>query len=142
MISGDISIRYVAYADYQIARDCCRIACEFLRAGDAFEHTIPYDVNVLRRPMFIAERQNGYVAGFILAKLVDKNAAEILSLYVRGNMHRMGIGTQLLTGMENYLRGCGIRKIDLVSRPMAVNFYNARGYIQHCSDKSFLQKSI
>lgn len=140
---GDVSIRYVANVDADLARDCCFIASQFVGNNPGLVHSLKYDVNVLRYPMFVAERANGRTVGFVMGKHWPKrHDAEITALYVTGRMHRVGIGTELLTRMENYMRGVGVRSISLVSRPMAEPFYKARGYVRDGVFKHYLQKTL
>ena len=134
--------RFVKNADHNLAEDWYYIACEFLGDARAFIDSVPYDVNVLHRPMFVAEKPNGYVLGFVMGKMIDNKSAEISALYVTARAHRNGIGATLLQNMEGYLRDRGVANVQLVSRPMAVHFYTEHGYTRRQAMSHYLQKTL
>ena len=136
-------VRKVGRADRNLAVDCYYIASETLGDADCFIESIPYDVNVLQRPMFVAEKKsNGYLVGFVLGKMLDQKTAEIASLYVTSRARRNGIGATLLSQMEDYLRARGVIQVQLTSRPMAVHFYTERGYVRRKVGSHYLQKTL
>ena len=134
--------RLVKKADKFLAQDCYYIAGEFLGDACTFIDSVPYDVNVLHRPMFVAEKPNGYVLGFVLGRMIDSKSAEITALYVTAQAHRNGVGATLLQTMEGYMRDRGITQVQLVSRPMAVHFYTQRGYTRRQAMSHYLQKTL
>ena len=134
--------RKVKTVDNNLASDCYYIAGEFMGDAESLVYSIPYDVNTLGRPMFVAEKANGYLLGFVVGQVQDAKNARITSLYVTARAHRKGIASHLLADIEQYFRERGITRVSLDSRPMAVHFYNARGYSRVAQNSHRLQKTL
>ena len=136
-------IDQVYSVDNNLALDCYYIASEFMGDAGTMHDSIKHSVNNQRHPMFVATKPNGYVCGFIVGRpATGGHAAEITSLYVTANMHRHGIGGQLLGRMENWLRSNGAQVVNLTARPWAVPFYLAQGYARRRVGACYLQKSL
>ena len=135
-------LRKVNVADNNLATDCYYIASEFVGDAHGFIESIPYDVNVLGRPMFVAEKSGGFVVGFIMGRVQNATDAEITSLYVTARAHRTGIASRLLGEMEQYFGARGIRQINVISRPKAIPFYQACNYARVRPESHFLQKTL
>jgi putative acetyltransferase len=67
--------------------------------------------------------ENGKLVGTIALK---ENT--ILGFYVSHSIRGKGIGTKLLSHLEEYARKNKISKLNLTSTPSAFNFYQNKGY--------------
>ncbi len=72
--------------------------------------------------VFVAEK-DGEIVG-VLRGRTDK----LQSLFVRGDLHRQGIGRRLVERFEHECIGQGAVEIKLMSTLYAVPFYQAMGY--------------
>ncbi len=78
---------------------------------------------VIKASMVFVAEMNGVIVGVLRGKM-DK----LQSLFVRGDVHRQGIGRQLVNRFEQECTKQGSRKIILMSTLYAVPFYQAMGY--------------
>lgn len=137
-----ISVRRVHRADERMISECCALAAEFLGDATFLAGTIQCDVNISSNPMFVAQTPDNTVIGFVMSRNIKDATAEISALYVRGDMHRHGVGALLLRNIEKCLRDAGVGNVFLNARPWAVPFYRARGYVANHIQRNRLQKSL
>jgi ribosomal-protein-alanine N-acetyltransferase len=87
----------------------------------------------LRRPSsvtVVAERA-GEIAGYIVAERGGRKVGHVITLDVRAQARRAGLGSKLMTAMEERLRGMGCASILLevaVDNESAIAFYRRHGY--------------
>jgi GNAT superfamily N-acetyltransferase len=79
--------------------------------------------DVIKAVMVFVAEIDGVIVG-VLRGRKDK----LQSLFVRGDLHRQGIGRQLVNRFEQECANQGSRKIILMSTLYAVPFYQAMGY--------------
>ena len=79
-------------------------------------------------PIFVAVNGNAQI-GFIASRFVDNATIEILFLYIRLDYLRRGIGTQLVTYLEDWIRNQH-PEIDRIVVDTAVPKYNQKFYQQ------------
>lgn len=79
--------------------------------------------DVLQASMVFVAEMDGVIVG-VLRGRKDK----LQSLFVKGNVHRQGIGRRLVNRFEQECAAQGSRKIILMSTLFAVPFYQAMGY--------------
>jgi GNAT superfamily N-acetyltransferase len=79
--------------------------------------------NVIKASMVFVAEMDGVIVG-VLRGRKDK----LQSLFVRGDVHRQGIGRQLVNRFEQECAKQGSRKVILMSTLYAVPFYQAMGY--------------
>jgi len=79
--------------------------------------------DVIQAPTVLIAEIDGIIVG-VLRGRKDK----LQSLFVRGDVHRQGIGRQLVTRFEQECAQQGSRKIVLMSTLFAVPFYQAMRY--------------
>ena len=79
--------------------------------------------DVIKASMVFVAEMDGVIVG-VLRGRKDK----LQSLFVRGDVHRQGIGRQLVNRFEQECGKQGSRKIILMSTLYAVPFYQAMGY--------------
>ena len=78
---------------------------------------------VIRASMVFVAEKDGEIMG-VLRGRKDK----LQSLFVRGDLHRQGIGRRLVERFEQECIGQGSEEIRLMSTLYAVPFYQAMGY--------------
>ncbi len=78
---------------------------------------------VIKASMVFVAEMNGVIVGVLRGRM-DK----LQSLFVSGDVHRQGIGRQLVNRFELECTKQGSRKIILMSTLYAVPFYQAMGY--------------
>jgi GNAT superfamily N-acetyltransferase len=79
--------------------------------------------NVIQASMVFVAEKDGMIVG-VLRGRSDK----LQSLFVRGDVHRQGIGSSLVQRFEAACKEQGSDKIKLMSTLYAVPFYHAMGY--------------
>ena len=79
--------------------------------------------DVIKASMVFVAEMDGVIVG-VLRGRKDK----LQSLFVRGDVHRQGIGRQLVNRFEQECAKQGSRKIILMSTLYAVPFYQVMGY--------------
>ncbi len=72
--------------------------------------------------VFVAEK-DGEIVGVLRGR-----KEKLQSLFVRGDLHRQGIGRKLVEKLEQYCAGHGEKEVRLMSTLFAVPFYQAMGY--------------
>jgi GNAT superfamily N-acetyltransferase len=77
----------------------------------------------LRTPIFLVA-----TAGDEMVGILRGTEKRVINLFVRGDQHRRGIGSALLSRYESLCRGTGAREIKLRATIYAVPFYEAQGY--------------
>ncbi len=136
-------IRRVGVLEHELMRDCHYIVNSFMDAGSGGAwFAKKFLVDSGRSVMFVDEKDNGYLRGFIIGNL-DANMAIVDDLFVDRKFHRMGIGEALLRAYEDYARAAGAQKIKLQSRPtrQAINFYQKHGFYKICWN-NYMQKTL
>lgn len=144
MADYDISVRPVFYVDNDLAVRCDDIVGEFIGQKHVFANSIKSDVNLRRCPMFVAEMGPDNVCGFVVgdARIGRVGTGQIKYLFVTGPMHNRGVGTRLLSQIENAMQSVGVGRLSVCARPWAVPFYMSRGYVRDHVQKNFLQKNL
>ncbi|MBQ8294402.1 MAG: GNAT family N-acetyltransferase [Alphaproteobacteria bacterium] len=125
-------IRRVFKLERGLLWDCYYIVNTFMDAGSGGEWvTLKYLVDSGQSVMFVDERANGFVNGFLIGN-VKSDCATVDNLFVDKKAHRGGIGSALLKAYEDYCIGVGARQIKLKSRPtkQALEFYQKHGYVK------------
>ncbi len=91
----------------------------------------PFEQTLAETLVLVYERE-GAVAGF---GQLDAEAGEITSLFVNPAHAGQGVGTALLTALEDAARRAGLARLRLNSSLNAAAFYESRGYRRegHCS---------
>lgn len=79
--------------------------------------------NVIKASIALVAEKDGIIVG-VLRGRKDK----LQSLFVKGDVHRQGIGRSLVQRFENECMKQGSKKIILMSNLYAVPFYQAIGY--------------
>lgn len=78
----------------------------------------------------VAERE-GEIAGYIVAERGGRKVGHIITLDVRAQARRMGLGSKLMAAAEERLRAVGCSSILLevaVDNTAAIAFYHQKGY--------------
>lgn len=137
-------IRLVRVLEPELMRDCHYIVNTFMDVGSvrAWFCAKKFLVDSGRSIMFVDEKDNGYLRGFIIGD-IDVTVATVDELFVDRKFHRMGVGTALLQVYENYACAVGVQKIKLQSRPtrQALGFYQKHGY-QKINWENYMQKTL
>jgi [ribosomal protein S18]-alanine N-acetyltransferase len=98
--------------------DAARPSTRGTRADYSFDHSAG-DAN-----------SSGSIAGFIIAE-IERGAGHIITIDVVAGARRHGVGSLLLGGAEQRLRGAGCRLVELetaVDNVSAFSFYKRHGY--------------
>ena len=80
---------------------------------------------------WVAEEEKQLVA-FLIARHVSRRHGHIITLDVREDRRRQGVGTALLVAAEEWLRGEGVTRVRLetaVDNGAAVRFWEKTGYV-------------
>lgn len=80
---------------------------------------------------WVAE-DDGQLVAFIIARRATRRHGHIITLDVREDRRREGIGTALLATAEDWLRGEGVTRTRLetaANDPVAVAFWQKTGYV-------------
>jgi ribosomal-protein-alanine N-acetyltransferase len=80
---------------------------------------------------WVAEDE-GQLVAFIIARQVARRLGHLITLDVRQDRRRQGIGTTLLTAAEDWLRTEGVTRVRLetaVDNAAAVAFWEKTGYV-------------
>lgn len=136
-------IRRVGVLEPGLIQDCHYIMNSFMDAGSGGAWFVKKDlVDSGKAVMFVDEKENGFVKGFIFGNL-DANVAVVGDLFVDRKFHRTGVGTALLHAYEDWARGIGAKKIKLQSRAtrQALDFYQKHGF-QRINLGCYMQKSL
>lgn len=103
-------------------------ACHYTRDQiDAWASTRPaehYQSRIETCFLYVAET-NDQIVGF---SQLDPRNAEIKAVYVHPDHARTGVGSQLLSALEEAARSSGIAALHLSSSLNAVSFYLSRGF--------------
>ena len=78
---------------------------------------------VIKASMVFVAEKDGEIVGVLRGRR-DK----LQSLFVRGDVHRRGIGQKLVNRFEHECKTRGSRKVILMSTLYAIPFYQAMGY--------------
>ena len=137
-------IRRVVCMDRNILRECRGIVDTFMDAGvwsDWF--VVKFLVESGKAIMFVDEKENGFVRGFLIGEAGSADCVSITNLFVDKKYHRMGVGRALLQVYEKYARECGVKKIKLQSRStrQALDFYVQNGF-QKINWDNYMQKTL
>ncbi len=136
-------IRQVLRLDKTLMWDCFFIANQFVDATTlAAWAELKNFVDSGKSILFVDEKENGYLKGFLLGN-VQTNGAVVENLFVDKRFQRTGVGGALLGAYENFVRACGVRQVKLQSRPtkQAMAFYKKHGYVKIKFDYH-MQKSL
>ena len=74
---------------------------------------------------FYVAETDGQIVGF---SQLDPRSDEIWAVYIHPDHTRTGVGSQLLTALEEAARSAGIAALHLSSSLNAVSFYVSRGF--------------
>ena len=136
-------IRRVFSLDKNLLRDCFYIANQFMDASNAVSwQDLPFRIQAEQSIMFVDEKENGYLKGFLLGR-IKQNSAVVDNLFVDRPFQRAGVGGALMDAYEDFARRCGAKQIKLQSRPtkQAVEFYKKRGFVK-TNLEYHMQKSL
>ena len=136
-------IRRVFSFDKNLLYDCFYIANQFMDVGTFAVWTEwMYSVDCRQSIMFVDEKENGYLKGFLLGS-IKQNSAVVDNLFVDRPFQRAGVGGALMDAYEDFARRCGAKQIKLQSRPtkQAVEFYRKRGFVK-TNLEYHMQKSL
>ncbi len=123
-------IRRVFSLRKEMLWDCFYIANQFVDAALlASWAQLKYKVDSGQVVLFVDEKDNGFLRGFLLGGL-ESNVAVVNNLFVDKRFQRGGVGSALLQAYEDFARSGGIQQIKLQSRPtkQAMSFYQKNGY--------------
>ena len=137
-------IRRVVNMDRDMVRACYGIVNMFMDAGSMSEwFALKFTVDSGRSIMFVDEKTNGAVRGFLVGDAGVSRCVTLHDLFVNKDYHRMGVGSALLQAYEDYTRECSVEKIRLQSRPtkQALAFYVQHGFQKICWDNT-MQKIL
>lgn len=137
-------IRRVVCMDRDVLRACHSIVNMFMDAGTGSEwFALKFLVDSGKSIMFVDEKSNGFVRGFLIGEAGTADCVSISNLFVDKNYHRMGVGRALLQAYEEYARASGVKKIKLQSRPtrQALGFYAQHGF-QKINYDNYMQKKL
>ena len=137
-------IRRVMCMDRDMLRTCYGIVNMFMDAGSMSEwFALKFRVDSGGSVMFVDEKTNGAVRGFLIGDAGGLRCVTLYDLFVNKEYHRMGVGSALLQAYEKYARECSVEKIRLQSRPtkQALAFYARHGFQKICWDNS-MQKFL
>jgi len=82
---------------------------------------------VIRSREFIVAREEKAVIGF---GQLDMTRGHVEAVYVLPAYHRRGIGSRIVTHLENVARQAGHRKLTLCSTLNALPFYQHAGFLE------------
>jgi GNAT superfamily N-acetyltransferase len=82
-------------------------------------------VGVLREHFFIVAQDAGAILGF---GQLDQAKGEVEAVYVRPDRKGQGVGTTILSHLEEAAREAGLKRLQLSSTLNAVPFYERAGY--------------
>ncbi|MBP3340830.1 MAG: GNAT family N-acetyltransferase [Alphaproteobacteria bacterium] len=135
-------IRQVLVVPKGIALDCFYIMNQFVDVNGAILDHICDSVGKGQAVMFVDEKPNGFLTGFLTGRVSD-GVGYVQNLYVDKRYHRCGIGGTLLDAYQNYCVGNKVKQIMLTTRPtqQAINFYVKNGFVQTSINK-LMQKSL
>lgn len=136
-------IRRVFSIDRNTMMDCFYIVNQFMDAHNAISwECLQRRVQFEQAIMFVAEKENGYLKGFLVGS-VKQNVALIDNLFIDRQFQRSGVGTALMIAYENFVRRYGAKQIVLQSRPtkQAVDFYQKNGFVK-INLEYYMQKSL
>jgi putative acetyltransferase len=85
-----------------------------------------YPTMLVTRYVIVAE-DDGTVVGFGMA---DLDSATLNAVYMVPSRLRDGIGSRLVSAIEEAARGAGLGRLDLNASLGAVSFYELLGYVQ------------
>jgi amino-acid N-acetyltransferase len=104
------------------------------------QNTLPVDDISSGTQLFVME-EDGEVIGTIAVEYDFSNAL-LRSLSVDGNRRQAGIGQQLVSFIENYVKQQGVETIYLLTTT-AADFFSKRGYqkIERSDVPSFIQQT-
>lgn len=96
----------------------------------------------------------GTIAGHVFLQLVDKlpnpapeepeRLAYLTSFYVQSDLRGGGVGTRLISALEEFAVECGVEKIVIVgTTPLSRTLYARRGYVSTADllEKRLIQRS-
>ncbi len=88
----------------------------------------------IRRPsaVTVVAEQGGKIAGYIVAERGGRKVGHIITLDVRAQARRSGLGSKLMAAAEERLRGLGCPSVLLevaVGNAAAIAFYHRQGYV-------------
>jgi N-acetylglutamate synthase-like GNAT family acetyltransferase len=98
---------------------------EALAAHPEVIHLPATDVSERRTRVAMVD---GRVAGFSVVRPVQANACELDGLFVEPDLMRTGIGRALIADVVERARTRGVRRIDVIANPTAVDFYSKLGF--------------
>jgi len=81
--------------------------------------------------VWVAEKQAGRLAGLVIVRHVGRDRGHVITLDVRADRRRQGLGSQLLATAEAWLQERGVRRVRLetaASNVAAVAFWRKAGY--------------
>lgn len=87
-----------------------------LPAADVSEHRV--------RVAMVEQR----IAGFSVVLPARDDACELDGLFVEPDLMRQGVGRALIDDVVARLRPIGVRRLDVVANPTAVDFYTKVGF--------------
>jgi N-acetylglutamate synthase-like GNAT family acetyltransferase len=70
----------------------------------------------------------GRIAGFSVVRPVHSTGCELDGLFVEPDLMRQGIGRALIADVVARARTHGVRRIDVIANPTAVDFYAKVGF--------------
>ena len=142
IVDTDYTIERVRRVDEKLARACYAFTNETVGDAECFSYVLYDSVNVQRNPMFVARKDN-IAVGFVLGKInPHARPSWIDALFVSDSMRRHGLGTALISRIEDVVRRGGAHEIWLASRADAIGFYERHGYKRVASDSVLMQKTL
>jgi N-acetylglutamate synthase-like GNAT family acetyltransferase len=88
-------------------------------------HLPATDVSEQRTRVAMVDRR---VAGFSVVLPVHGTACELDGLFVEPDLMRNGVGRALIADVVERAQAHGVRRIDVIANPTAVDFYSKLGF--------------
>ena len=118
--------------------------CEIIFGSKLFKEAIELRQNILRDPLglnlydegidnehgqlhFGLLENNTLVACLAITPLSDTHV-KLRQMAVKEDMQRSGLGSELITAVEEHLKGIGLKKFELNARLEAIPFYKKLNY--------------
>ncbi len=126
MSGEECRLREATFSDL---RDVYRVEVESFPYPYPVEAFITY--LVMFPKYFIVAECSGEVVGYVAATVTNEGNGHVVSIAVRKEFRRRGLGRRLMEAVEGALREDGIKKIYLevaVNNTTALNLYRKLGY--------------
>lgn len=90
------------------------------------------------RDFLVAQTPSGEIVGCCALHIVWEDLAEIKSLMVNENLHRQGIGSQLITQALKLAKNLGVKRVFALT--YEIEFFNHKGFVK--IDKATLPHKV